>query len=202
MNPVTAGMISDNILGPYVRDKTNRDHLLHQSRDHGDRCTYNSNKDKYHRDTTRNIQIAYILGAIIWIIIVFCLNIKQWDFIIALFLVGPLIVFAINYWNLDNLVCRVEQEMFKGNFLQFGFLITVILINWNPPSNNADKVSFFKLIIVAFILLMLSIVDIWVDEHTLSLVKHIRSMFQTAALSILVVALYIYFRFHQSQIVI
>ena len=45
---------------------------------------------------------------------------------------------------------------------------------------------------IALVLIMLSLIDVWVRKDHIILEKHLRSIFQTAALSLLAYALYIY----------
>ena len=114
-----------------------------------------------------------------------------------IFILLPLVVFAINYANLNNITYETENQMFKGNFLSFGFLITVILLNWNSPLGSQDKSKFFRLLVVAFILLMVSLVDVWVDDKSMSVIKHIKTSLHTVSLTLLALALYLYYQFYQ-----
>ena len=41
---------------------------------------------------------------------------------------------------------------------------------------------------------MLSMIDVWVSRKNLSIVKHIKSAFQTGALVILALSLYVYYK--------
>jgi len=103
-------------------------------------------------------------------------------------------MYLIGYSNACNLTFESEDDVLGANYLSFGFLITIILINWNTPLQLEDKNSFLKLLIVAFVLIMLSMIDIWVTRRQLSIVRHIRTSLQTAALVILSMSLYVYYR--------
>lgn len=150
-------------------------------------------KTCYTKRMIEQIKCIYILASIFWLIIIYMLeiyNIKSllmWAFVCL-----PLFVFAINFKNADKCNHETELEMFQGNFLAFGSLITIVLLNWNSPAVG-DKGLFFKIIITAFILIMLSMIDIWASRKHLSLIKHIKSSLQTAALSLLALALFVYY---------
>lgn len=147
-------------------------------------------KTTYCKKSVINIQVAYIIASIIWIVIIFIFGLFRtniWGWII---LCIPLIVFGINYVNLTCITEEIEGEMLKGNFLSFAFLITVILINW---SKIEDKSKYFKILLLALILLMLSLVDFWVKPENMSLVRHIRTIFNTSALILLIFALYLFY---------
>lgn len=141
------------------------------------------------------IQIAYILATLFWILLFFWLQTyfpyRCWISWIFLFI--PLFVFAINYLHLSWSDLGIIDYMFQGNFLSFGFLIAVILINWNSPFSPQDKIHFFRILLIAFILLMLSLIDIWISDVFIFFHYHIRSILQTMALTLLAYSLYLYY---------
>lgn len=148
-------------------------------------------KSTYKSDCVQKVQLIYIIAAIVWIIIVFVVCFSDIDIIGLVILSFPLIVFGINFSNAMVLTQEIENEMFTGNFISFGFLIAIIIINWSKIEN---KGKYFTILFISLIFIMLSLVDIWVDQDNLSVAKHIRSIFQTSALSLLIFALYIYYK--------
>lgn len=158
-----------------------------------------NNKDRYDDDTIFYIKMIYIIAAIVWLVLILLLDLWKPDIFVNLILLIPLVVFFINYISVGEFSCCAEAQMFRSNFLSFGFLVAVVLINWNSPIGNHDKVGFFKILIVAFILLMLSLVDLWVPKHKMSIVKHIKTSLQTASLTLLALALYLYYVYHRDR---
>jgi hypothetical protein len=149
------------------------------------------NKRKtYCKKSVIDIQVAYIIAAIIWIVLIFVFKLYRTNLLGWVILAIPLIVFALNYSNLTCVTEDVESEMLKGNFLSFAFLITVILINW---SKIEDKTKYFRILLLALVFLMLSLVDIWVKPENMHLMRHIRTIFHSVALTLLVFALYMYY---------
>ncbi len=157
-------------------------------------CTYYDDK------TSRVIQAIYIIAVILWSMLIFILDLLEADIIIWIFLFIPIIVYGINFVNIDSFECESEEDMFQGNFLTFGFLITLILLNWNSPLDSADKFKFFVLLVVAFILLMISLIDVWVDKKSMSIVKHIKTVLHTSALVLLALSLYLYYKFYRRSV--
>lgn len=139
--------------------------------------------------------MAYLLGTVIWILLFFWMQTYFPDRCWAswIFLFVPLIVFAINFLCLSWSETTIADYMFQGNFLSFGFLIAVILINWNSPFSPQDKINFYRILLIAFILLMLSLIDIWFMEVMIFFHYHIRSILQTMALTLLAYSLYLYY---------
>jgi len=172
---------------------------VHDSPDDPDNPTNHTN-ECYCSDIVSNIEIVYLLAAIFWIFLVFVLRLwENADYIIWLFLILPLVIFAINFFSLGEFTCSMEDQMLKGNLLSFGFIVAVILINWNSPIGQHDKTEFFKILITAFILLMVSLIDVWVEKDKMSIVKHIKTSIQTMSLSLLALSLYLYYTYQRDQ---
>ena len=144
----------------------------------------------YSDDVVFEIQLIYIIAAVFWILLIFACSLFQSGFIGWIFLTIPLIVYGIGFTSVCNHTTDVEDDMFLGNFLSFGFLVTVILINWVKV---ADKKKYFKLLMIALVFIMLSLIDVWVKKKYQIIVKHVRTILQTAALSLLAYVLYLYY---------
>ena len=118
---------------------------VHDSPDSPNNPTNHTN-ECYCSDIVSNIEIVYLLAAIFWIFLVFVLRLwESTDYIIWLFLILPLVIFAINFFSLGEFTCSMEDQMLKGNLLSFGFILALILINWNSPIGLHDKTEFFKI---------------------------------------------------------
>lgn len=154
----------------------------------------------YAIDTVRKIQIGYIIGAILWIIIFFWISRCCTDLISWIFLFVPLFVFAFSFWGVGHLKVHLESEMFQGNYLAFGLLIVSIIINVNSQISPHRKLIFIRILLFAFILIMFSLIDLWISPGHFTLLKHIRSMCQTAALTLLALALYLYYREYEKSL--
>ncbi len=147
-------------------------------------------------ENIKQIQLLYILAIVVWIVFVFALKFYKTNLIGIIILLIPFFVFGINYGCIAFNSPEVENFVLKGNFLSFGFLITVIIINW---SKVGDKSRLFKILLISLVLIMLSLIDIWVKKDKILLAKHFRTVFQTLALVLLVFALYSYYLDQVSQ---
>lgn len=167
---------------------------IFKTRDLKNACC-NSKKMCYNPDIAITIQGIYILATVLWIVFVYwCELYKDFDWFMLLFVLIPPIVFIIGYYNACQVTLEIEDEVLGANYLSFGFLITIILLNWNSPIPANNKNKFFKLLVVAFVMIMLSMIDVWVRKEYMSVVKHIRTILQTAALVLLSIALYSYYK--------
>ena len=155
----------------------------------------------YDCETKNSIETLYIVAAITWLVLSIVLGLWVYDDILlwAILLI-PLLVFAINYFNLEEFPLRLENQMLRGNLLSFAFIVAVVLIHWNSPFDKNSRTEFYKILITAFILLMISLVDLWVGEKKMLIVKHIKTALHTASLTLLAVALYLYYTYQRDQI--
>lgn len=148
----------------------------------------------YHCKLVQQIQLIYILAAIIWLAIIYWAQLyKPYNIITWGLLSIPLFVFGLGFYYAEYTGQDIEDLMFQANYLSFGFMITAVLINWNHPKNNSGKAEFFQHIVLAFILMMMSMIDVWVSRERMTLVYHIQSILQTMALVILSIALFQYY---------
>lgn len=154
--------------------------------------------ETYNENTVMTIEAVYIIAALIWVLLIVFLTLVKPDYIVLGLLLLPFIIFIINFLCLGSFSAKVEDQMLRGNFLSFGFIVAVVLINWNSPMERQDKTEFFKILIAAFILLMISLVDVWVNGDKLSIVKHIKTSLHTISLSLLALALYLYYTYHKN----
>lgn len=152
----------------------------------------------YEDDVKVVIQAVYLLAIFLWVVFILYFEIyKEMDLIILFFLAIPIILFIVSFFSVNVLTRDSQEGVLNANYLSFGFLIVIIMINWNSPNKElVNNSNFLKLILIAFILMMLSMLDIWVSEKWLTLIIHIRTILLTAALVILSMSLYVFYVNH------
>lgn len=149
---------------------------------------------KYYTNRVCNeIRLIYVIATVVWLILVFFFGLIKPDLVIIFFLLIPVIVYAINFISLSEKTCHVEDQMFHSNFLYFAFIVAIILFNWNKTLTGEQKSNLFAIVVLALILLMISMIDIWLQVEDMPIIKHIRTTLQTASLALLAVALYIFY---------
>ena len=154
--------------------------------------------EKYHLQTIRTIKIIYIISAIIWIILFFWLKTYFDGLMTWFFFLIPLFVFSINFVSLQGIDRSLDTQMCRGNCLAICLLAVDIVINWNKSLNYSQTIIYFRILLIAFIFIVLSLMDIWLPIEQLSIVKHIKTILQTMALTLLSFALYIYYENYNS----
>ena len=151
------------------------------------------------RGDLRNIQILYIIGSIIWIIIFFWIKTYFVDAYSWIFLIIPLIVFFINYKFSDYSDFTIESNLIKGSGIILVLLIVDILLNWNKDlntGNTGDEDIYFRILVVASILIALSLINFCVSPHQMGITQHFKIILQTSALTLLAFSIYIYYIEH------
>jgi len=152
---------------------------------------YGSNKKSY-------IKLLYILGIILWIALIMSFGLFQKQPLVLCVLSIPFFIFIFNYYNVNNITTGMEDILYKVNYLSIALVVVVPLITWF--NNNGLKEmhaitrkKFMSIIITALIFTLLSLLDIWVNEKYISVLKHIKSILQTISLTLIIYALYSYY---------
>lgn len=156
---------------------------------------------RYGRRKTKAVQYVYIASILIWLLLLWALSLYTTDFVGYCILAIPVVVYAIGYFNASSLTVEVEESVFSLSYLSIAILIVLPIFAWVNKDFGGDKQFLVRIMIVAIILAMLSLIDIWVRPKWLSVVRHIKSVLQTAALTLLVFALYTYYmgRLHHTN---
>ena len=182
-------------------DSTEEKHVKIGNRNNNDICERNDpekpptkpgNKDggKYDPNTIFYLQMMYIIAILIWVIIIVILKLYETDIVGWIILLIPFLVFTICFASLWGVDIEVENFMLQGNFLYFGYIIIALIIGW---TGGIKDTKLFHLIGLGLILLMISIIDVWVDKKKLVYVKHFESISQTLAAVIFIFTLYYYY---------
>lgn len=139
------------------------------------------------------IQVVYMVAMVFWLLLILGLDLYLTTWIGWLFILLPFIVFIFGLVNSDDLCENVEGAVFEADFLSIGLLVVLPLLTWVTKDYGGDRQYFLSLIVVAIILAMMSMLDIWVPFKSLYIVKHAKSVLQTCALALLMFAFYTYY---------
>lgn len=139
------------------------------------------------------IRLVYIAGLVLWFAILHYLKLYKPDGYAILILCIPIVSFIIGFSNASSLTGEIEDELFKSNYLSVGLLLVLPLLTWINKDYKGDKKRFTKILVLAIITTMLSMIDLWLSEEYLSIIKHAKSVLQTFSLVLLIYALYSYY---------
>ena len=148
----------------------------------------------YSKKLVSTIQIIYIVAVVIWILLIYALGVFAfplgWTQII---LAVPVVIYAIGFLQVCNCNKEVEADMFSGDFVAIGLLFITLFVHWTNKINSEDSRHTVYVILAAFTLIMFSIIDVWISKKSISILKHIRSIFQTGGIILLIYVLYFHF---------
>lgn len=158
--------------------------------------SFSPDNDKicYEKHQHRILQILYVCAIIVWILLTICYGINPpKDFCETLILLIPIICFIIAFTFIHTITESVEAMMLKANLLTIGLLVALPLINWTKETSVENKTLFIKLAATAIILSLITLIDWWVPKKYIYIQKHIKSIFQTFAIVLLIFGLYRFF---------
>lgn len=158
-----------------------------------ERCIYLKKRTRTSDDKMLIIRVFYILGIIIWTILICLLGLYNHDIICTCLLFVPYIVFIAGVFNSDKVTEETEGDFFSYNYLSVGLLIFLPLLTWLNSNNKNNDTIFITLVILALIFTMLSMIDIFISPEYLTVAKHIKSIFQTLSMILLIYAIYMYY---------
>lgn len=131
----------------------------------------------------------YVLGIILWMVLIWYLGL--WEkgglgyFLIAI----PPVIFLYSAYNISQ--GKIDSKsLLGGDCTSFEVLIIIIIINWLAILREG---RFFKIIFVALVFLMLSILDVLSSEKEALYISAFKSVCQTISIALLMVALHIYY---------
>jgi hypothetical protein len=150
-------------------------------------------KQKYKDDKALYIQYIYLLGVIVWGIIIVIFALYCTDIIGWIILLLPFVVFFFGYINATEVTLDIEEEIFQSDYLSVGLLIILPLLTWMNRDYTGDNSRFTTIIVLAIIITLFSLIDIWVNRDWLSVERHIKSVLQTFSIVLLIYALYMFY---------
>lgn len=167
------------------------------------RKTFLDDEVKYYTD----IQLFYIRGLyliaiLIWVLIVIFFRLFDGDIISCIIILLPIVIFALNYCFVGGVDTTLEEQLFQINYLSLGVLLVLPMLSWINGGKGQRKDKFIRILVLSIILSMLSMIDIWVSREWLSFVVHLKSIFETVALILMIYALYTYYVHDGDEILI
>lgn len=156
----------------------------------GSKKTCNKKKKCRSDSSINQIRVMYVIALILWLIVIYIFKLYKTDGIGWVFLSIPIIIFIINFVNIESCSPENEDEIFGGRFVLF---VAVLLSFFTVWTKTESKKEIYKVIFLAVILLTLSLIDVCVPKEHFILVKTYRTILVTASIALLTYALYMYY---------
>lgn len=137
------------------------------------------------------IRLVYIIFGFLWTMMIWYWSLLPGNDVFQRFLVIiPYILFIFGFSFAAQINDRVEGFMFRGNILTMGLILALPLLTWTVDKYTGDKQRFLQMAVVAVMLSMISLLDVWVSQDYLSIVKHVKSCLQTISIVLLLFVIY------------
>ena len=151
-------------------------------------CEVNK-KAPYDKLMQQNLQVLYMVAILLWLLIVFNFDLFEPNAVSLLLIIFPIAAFAMSLWNIDCVTVEVEEQLFAVSYISIGLLVILPLVTWTHDKYGADS-KVMGPMILAIILAVASLVDVWVPLKWVSYIRHVRSILQILSLTLIVYALY------------
>ena len=152
----------------------------------------NDDSHQNHTSKKRKItfQIIYIIAVILWILVLYALKVYTHSSPVGYFILSiPIFVYAIGFLSVGKITTETQTQMLKTDVLPIALLfLATILCNTQRDSHYT-----INIMVIATLLVLLSLIDIWTSSKSLRMVQIIKSIFQTAAITLLIYVFYIRF---------
>lgn len=150
-------------------------------------------KCSYDNERCRYVRLIYICLIIVWIAIVLILRMYCTDLLGIFILLIPVVCFIIGYCNCDVITKEVEDNIFATNYTGLGLLFVVPLLSWISRNYCGDRKWLIAILITGIILILLSLVDFWINVKWIYIMKHVTSGLQTMTIAIVIFVIYTFY---------
>lgn len=150
------------------------------------------------------IQIVYLILAIIWILIIIIFKLYQTDIIGWLIILIPFVVFAICSYhatNDENSNANPNANILADNTLSIGILLLIPLIAFADKSYHEEPAyrnRFIGISVLAISLYLLSYIVFWVPQRYINIVNRVVAGLVTMSVALMIYVLYLYYQ-HRSK---
>jgi hypothetical protein len=142
------------------------------------------------------VRLLYLILTVVWVGLIFLLEIYSTEPIQWLLLAIPFVAFSLGIVNIPVITSTMETEWWQDTYLSSGLVAMLPLLMWVSDQYHIPDAKYVRLMVVAMILVILSLIDWWVPTSYISLVRHLKAGLQTMALVLVMVALYEYYLVH------
>lgn len=136
-------------------------------------------------ECNRNIiRIAYIIGIVLWSVIVYYFRIGFDNPISILIVIIPYFIFilAAFFITTDNVYCDLREN----GFFAIGLVAILPLVSWYSQYYTKDKKRFITMAITAVFISMLALFEFCLPRQFVCLLEHVRSILQTMGIVLLI----------------
>jgi hypothetical protein len=151
---------------------------------------FDCNKKCYNNTQCKKLKILYLIGIIIWVLIVYFASLYKLPY--SYLLILPIILFCFTISNGGYINYEVESEIARIIYFPMVIVLSVNVYNWIIKDPNEYTNKLCQCIFISLISLLLSSIDIWTDKKWIFIIKHSSSILETYAIILLSYVIIIY----------
>lgn len=139
------------------------------------------------------IRRTYVIGILIWIFIIYILNIYPKNLFEILILSIPFIIFLIDFTFAEDLIEENIDDTTTSNFLSLGILFIIPFLSWIKQDKDVENIKqFIHIALVSIILSLFSLIDLWIPRKSTVFLRFLRSIFSTMSIVLILYAIVLY----------
>lgn len=159
-------------------------------------CRITSDDSKtchYSKEKLLYIRLVHIIGIILWLALVYLLELYRTDLIGILILIVPIFMPLVGISNVCYLTREMEGEVFQVNVLSMSIILVLPFLSWVSRGHIENKSQYIKIVVIAIMISLFTMLDFWVTREWLSVIRHIKSILETMALVLVIYAMYTFY---------
>lgn len=152
-----------------------------------------SPKIAYTEENLKIIRRTYVIGIILWILIIIILDLYPKNLFELLILSIPFVIFLIDFTYAEDLIIESGDDNWSSNFLSLGILFIIPFLSWIKQDKNVEDMrKFIHIALVSIILTLFSLIDLWIPRKSAIFIRSLRSIFSTLSIVLILYAIVLY----------
>eukprot|EP00732_Lithocolla_globosa_P000021 Lithocolla_globosa_v1_NODE_3_length_14236_cov_22.745998.p10 type:complete len:193 gc:universal NODE_3_length_14236_cov_22.745998:9890-9312(-) len=153
----------------------------------------------YSTRTVFQLRVFYVIAICLWLIFICLLGLQVHGWPGWVILSFPVLLSVVVIVCAPEIHPDIEGEMFKANFLSLGLIVAISLFAVLERNFKGNHRMYTIVVLSAVVASLLSLVYVWVPSEYLSLTRHFKSFMQTVAATLLIFAVYLFFRYSEDN---
>jgi len=151
----------------------------------------------YTKEEIYIVRNIYVIFMLIWFIVIYTFKLFNTATLFLLFI--PFILFIIAFINADYFTTDICDNTFQTTFIGIGLLLSIPMLTYMQKSDK-DLTNITILLILSMIFILVTYYHIWIPDKYAYIWKHIKSCFETMAVTLFIYVLITYYLIHTNKL--
>ena len=126
-----------------------------------------------------------------WIWVAWITGMMKMSIASVLLFTFPILMFLLAMWSADKETEKSSEHFFRENRLALGLVIIGPILALFGKGYTGCPRLFAMAVMISIVLNLASLIDIWVPDDYVYLLRHIKSALQTMSITMIVYAIYL-----------